>query len=245
MLQNELASKDDKIQNIRIKLHEIRREKKNAQQLTRYHTQKKSNVKYSQLNGDEGDSSHELNTKLKEYNDIIVEKDDLLNQLSEKVDELENEHSSQPAVVTFVKGQYSDDVRVLCLDLLSRNVGIQNVEPIIRSVSKNIFKAELGRLPCTSKLAEMLLEARTVSHLQLAEQIPGEQFNTLHTDGTTKFGHKYGSYQVSTETSCYTLGLADMQSGTAVQTLEVLKQVVNDIGKAAEQHGKSHTPSPL
>ena len=111
LLQNELASKDDKIQNVRIKLDEIRREKKNAQELTRYHRQKKSNVKDSQLNDDEGDSSHELNTKLKEYNDIIVEKDDLLNQLSEKVDELESEHSSQPAVVTFVNGRYSDDVR--------------------------------------------------------------------------------------------------------------------------------------
>ena len=137
----------------------------------------------------------------------------------------------QPAVVTFENGRYTDDVRVTCLDLLSRNVGIQNVEPIIRSVSSNIFKAELGRLPGTSKLAEMLVEARTVSHLQLAEQIPKEQFNTLHTDGTTKFGHKYG--QVSTETSCYTLGLADMQSGSAAQTLEVLKQVLSDIGKAA------------
>ena len=138
LLQKELASKDDKIQNIRIKLDETRREKNNAQELTRYHRQKKSNVKDSQLNDDEGDSSHELNTKLKEYNDIIVEKDYLLNQLSEKVDELENERSSQPAVVTFVNGPYSDDVRVTCLELLSRNVGIQNVEPIIRSVSKNI-----------------------------------------------------------------------------------------------------------
>lgn len=91
----------------------------------------------------------------------------------------------------------------------------------------------------------MLVEARTVSHLQLAELIPEEQFNTLHTDGTTKFGHKYGSYQVSTETSCYTLGLADMQSGSAAQTLEVLKQVIDDIGKAAEQHGKNGTPSRI
>ena len=83
----------------------------------------------------------------------------------------------QPAVVTFENGRYTDDVRVTCLDLLSRNVGIQNVEPIIRSVSSNIFKAELGRLPGTSKWAEMLVEARTVSHLQLAEQIPKERFD--------------------------------------------------------------------
>lgn len=33
LLQKELASKHDKIQNIRIKLDEIRREKKNAQEL--------------------------------------------------------------------------------------------------------------------------------------------------------------------------------------------------------------------
>jgi len=101
--------------------------------------------------------------------------------------------TSQPAVVTFENGRYTDDVRVTCLDLLSRKVGIENVERVSQSVSSNIFKTELGRLPGTSKFAEMLVEVRTVSHLELAEQIPKEQINTLHTDGTRKFGHKYSS----------------------------------------------------
>ena len=108
--------------------------------------------------------------------------------------------------------------------MLSRNVGILNVEQVIRTVGRNIFKTEVGRLPSSSKLSDMLVEARTVSQLHLAEEIPKKDFSTLHSDGTTKFGHKYGSCQISTESSCYILGLSDMQSGSS-QTLEVLKQV--------------------
>lgn len=51
--------------------------------------------------------------RLGEYNDIIVEKDDLLKQLSEKVDELKTMQASQPAVVTFENGRYTDYVRVM------------------------------------------------------------------------------------------------------------------------------------
>ena len=136
-LRKQLVSKDEKMENLKTKVSEIRNEKKNAQELTRYHRQKNRDLQNSQPNDDEGSSS--LRTKLREYSDIIVEKDDLLSQLSENVDELEARQTSQPAVVTFDKGRYTDDVRVTCLDLLSRNVGILNVEPIIRSVSNNIF----------------------------------------------------------------------------------------------------------
>ena len=41
-------------------------------------------------------------------------------------------------VVTFEVGQYTDEVRLCCLELLSMNVGVNNVDPIIRSVLTGI-----------------------------------------------------------------------------------------------------------
>lgn len=84
-LRKQLVSKDEKMENLKTKVSEIRNEKKNAQELTRYHRQKNRDLQNSQPNDDEGSSS--LRTKLREYSDIIVEKDDLLSQLSENVDE--------------------------------------------------------------------------------------------------------------------------------------------------------------
>ena len=50
-------------------------------------------------------------------------------------------------------------------------------------------------------LADMIVEARSISHFQMSEQIPQYMVNTLHSDGTTKFGEKFGEFQVSTPNS--------------------------------------------
>ena len=56
-------------------------------------------------------------------------------ELQDKLSELS---SAEEIVRTFHKGRFIDDVRVCCLELLSLNVGIRNVEPVIRSVFKNL-----------------------------------------------------------------------------------------------------------
>eukprot|EP00117_Sycon_ciliatum_P042750 scpid79032/ scgid31058/ len=66
---------------------------------------------------------------------------------------------------------------------------------------------------------------------------------TLHSDGTSKHGNKYGAYQIraiSTQRA-YSLGMVDIQRGTASHTLEMLKAVLDDVSKmsAAEAEGKA------
>lgn len=56
----------------------------------------------------------------------------------------------------------------------------------------------------------MMVEARSVSYLHLA---PKQTANTLHSGGTTKFGRKYGGFQITTADSSYTLCLAQMKAG--------------------------------
>ena len=75
----------------------------------------------------------------------------------------------------------------------------------------------------------MIVEARSISHFQMSEQIPQHMVNTLHSDGTTKFGEKFGGFQVSTPNSSYTLCLTEMKAGGARDFKEILENALADI----------------
>ena len=106
---------------------------------------------------------------------------------------------------TITGGKFSDSIRQCCIELLSLNVGVRNVEPVIRSVLCNVAGVDVDRLPKYSTLVGMFSEMKVLAFQQLAEELTEYEHTTLHSDGTTKFGHHYGSFQVSTEKSAYTL----------------------------------------
>lgn len=66
---------------------------------------------------------------------------------------------------------YSYKVRECCMKLLSHNVSIQNVEQCIRAVLDLVGK-DIDKLPKKSTLANMAVEARSLAHLQIAEELP-------------------------------------------------------------------------
>ena len=123
---------------------------------------------------------------------------------------------------------YTDNVRQCCLELLSMNVGILQVDPVIRSVLKNIAGMEIDKLPKPASLIRMLTELKCLSYQQIADELQGCENITLHVDGTSKFGQHYGSFQISTDNTAYSLGLLQMLTGSAQQTLDVFKQVLSD-----------------
>ena len=75
----------------------------------------------------------------------------------------------------------------------------------------------------------MLAESLVVAQAQLAEKLVTSQYNTLHSDGTTKFGEHYSGVEVSTETGTYTVGIRNMFSGSAQNTLDMFKEILEDI----------------
>lgn len=109
-------------------------------------------------------------------------------------------------ITTMVNGKYTEEVRLCVMDLLSHNVGIKRVEPIIRAVLK-LANVTCHQLPQPTAISDMLLEGRVLSQIQLAETLTASENNTLHSDGTTKFGHKYSSFQVSMDDKSMTLGI--------------------------------------
>ena len=90
--------------------------------------------------------------------------------------------------------KYLDNIRLCCMELLSLNVGVLNVEPIIRSVLKHTAGFSVKELPQKSTLVRMLAEMKGIAYCQLADVLAKEENLTLHSDGTTKFGEHYYSF---------------------------------------------------
>ena len=134
---------------------------------------------------------------------------------------------------------YTDNVRQCCLELLSMNVGILQVDPIIRSVLKNIAGMEIDKLPKPASLVRMLTELKCLAYQQIADELQECENITLHADGTSKFGQHYGSFQISTDTSAYSLGLSQMLTGSAQQTLDVFKQILSDFQQTVGSEAKA------
>lgn len=71
------------------------------------------------------------------------------------------------------------------MELLTFNVSILKIEPVLRSV----FNITCDKLPQRSTVNEILIESRSIAHTQLAEALTTSINTTLHSDGTSKFGH--------------------------------------------------------
>ena len=113
------------------------------------------------------------------------------------------------------------------------NVATKQIEPVIRSVLRNIASFEVDALPKPSTLSGMLAEMKCIAYQQISDELGQYDNLTLHSDGTSKSGEHFGSYQVSTESSAYSLGLCDMLTGSADLTLLTLKQILGDLDVVA------------
>jgi len=67
------------------------------------------------------------------------------------------------------KQKYLDNMRQCCIELLSMNVGIKNIEPIIRR--KHVTGMMVAELPHSTTLVQMLAEMKALSCQQLAEEL--------------------------------------------------------------------------
>ena len=145
---------------------------------------------------------------------------------AEMSETIENILSSEE-IMTYEGGKYTDNVRTCVYELLSLNVGVRNIAPAIRCVLKNIAQTSVGRLPSYGLTCQMIVESLAVVQAQLGEKLSKTQaFSTLQTDGTTKFGEHYATFDVRV---CESKRLRHVFSGAAKDTLETLKKILDDL----------------
>ena len=198
---------------------------------SRLHRLKNKHIVPSSLS-ESSDSDHETDVD----NDARIK--ELEVQVDEQAETIKELQSRE--IMTLDKGHYNYKIRECCMKLLSSNVSIRNVEDCIKAVC-GLAGQQIGKLPSKSTIANLMVEARSVAHLQLAEAIPKENTNTLHSDGTTKFGKKYGGLQVSTVNSSYTLCLTEMKAGSAKDFKILLERALSDVDIACCRATKDAT----
>ena len=93
----------------------------------------------------------------------------------------------------------------------------------------------------------MILESLVLAQAQLGEellQIPGS--TTLQTDGTTKFGEHFSTFDVRTEEAVtYTLGIRCNFSGSAQNTLETFQEILSDVEGVQRALGKNSSSAEI
>lgn len=131
-------------------------------------------------------------------------------------------------------GHYTNELKECIMHLLTLNVGIYNIIEVVECVLKLAGK-KCFKLPCRSKINDLLAEARAISYLQVAEELTklSSKDSTLHADGTTKFGHKYLGNKVITKKQSFKLGVREVVQSSAKATLDEMATILQELIKSA------------
>jgi hypothetical protein len=151
--------------------------------------------------------------------------------LEEQVQELMQE-KQLPNLKLMEGGRYTDDIRQVYMDLLSMGVPINKIQGIVRSVLEGIVHVGVDRLPGKTSASMMAVEAQVLGQVQAAEAMMSACNNTLHLDGTRKKFREYSSFQVSTTSGSYSLGVSEMLTGDAESYLKETIQLLEEMSEA-------------
>ena len=147
-------------------------------------------------------------------------------------------------IVTFQGGMYTNEVRACCYELLSLNVSVNNVK---ESVLTNIAHKDVERLPKKTVVCDIMLECLTIAQAQIGEKLSqddGEHY-TLQTDGTTKHGQHFATFDVATVGETFSLGLRHVFSGSVQTTLDTLLKILDDLDVVRKEIGESSVSSKI
>ena len=67
--------------------------------------------------------------------------------------------------------KYLDNIRQCCIELLGMNVGVKDVEQVIRCVLKHVAGLVVDQLPQAPTLVRMLAEMNALSYQQIVEDV--------------------------------------------------------------------------
>lgn len=133
-------------------------------------------------------------------------------------------------ITTFEDGRYSEDIRVVCYELISRGVGSRHVSNIIRLVLKRIGGFDCRRLPKPTLIRLMAFEQALLAKDAARAAIEScEKPVTLEMDGTTKNHVPYVTMLANTDSGTYGLSLNEVRTENADILLQEMMNAVQDL----------------
>ena len=149
--------------------------------------------------------------------------------------ELNSFMENEPLLLKNTDGSYKNKVRACFQDLVLSGVGINQTKNVIISVLKNIanINVEENELPGSTFARTQYEEARLLAFAQLGTTLVKDfqvDKNTLQTDGTSKFGKHFGTFDIRCKSGQnLVLGLRPMVSGDSETVLSELVLILKDI----------------
>ena len=120
------------------------------------------------------------------------------------------------------------------MNLLSYGVASANVGKVIQVVWKLCGRIP-NQVPARQTVDNINRQRLAVAHKQLQETFSDAENVTLYTDETSRKGHKYTVYATTTGTATAVLGVQELVSKSAQDTLQGLIDVVNRTAAVCSQ----------
>ena len=108
----------------------------------------------------------------------------------------------------------------------------RNVEKCVHLVLEKLAKVKVGRLPKVTFAKNMFLEARCLAQIHVASVLSENQGNvTLHSDGTSKHGHSYTTYDIQAGEDVLVVGMRETGVADAQSQLDLFQEVLDEVGE--------------
>ena len=150
-------------------------------------------------------------------------------------EQLDNFKSNK--IQLFKKGQYSNSTRAAYQDLISfAGVSANKVNKVVDIVLTQIAGIQVDRLPKSTFAKDMAIESRGVAQYQIASELSRNCANmTLHSDGTTKHGHSYTTFDVINEQGkLLVCGLWEVGAADAQSQLDLFSEILDNVCSCLE-----------
>ena len=132
----------------------------------------------------------------------------------------------------YENGKYNDDIRKVHEDVLSMGLSSRNIEKCVRFVLEKLAKVKVGRLPKVTFAKNMFLEARCLAQIHVASVLSENQGNlTLHSDGTSKHGRSYTTYDIQAGEDVLVVGMREIGGADAQSQLDLFQELLDEVGE--------------
>ena len=175
-----------------------------------------------------------MSLKIKELEQVIKYMENEKCLLKEKIVDHENKK-----LTLFQKGQYSNNVRAAYQDLVSDGgVSANKVEKVVNIVLTKIAGVQVDRLPKSTYAKDMGIEVRGMAQYHVASELSAEsecQNMTLHSDGTTKFGHSYTTFDVQkSDGKLLVVGMREVGAADAQTQMDLFREILGEVCDSLE-----------
>lgn len=192
-----------------------------------------------------------MSTDSKDTTITIIEMEQQVKELKLQNEEL-TKIMNTDIVKTFKDGRYKDEIREVIMELLAMNVSIRKVDGVIKTILKKLAGKDVEQLPSAWLKSHLLVEARSLADIQLAEvmlkgqDLDAENGHCLHGDATTKFHSKYQDFEVTmADGNTMTLGIVDQIGGDAESTFDSFMYRIKELAGAIQQGTETENTAKL